>query len=176
MIGLRQLIIAGAVMTLIPSVTNIATAQLMPGIETQEATAEGSNLMEKIKEELGKPLSLQQLQQTMGVILENKEEMIGAQETFIEELSSVTGVAASEIIEMMPEIGQANNAVKEELVRQVETMLGTSLTPEQLEKIQQADSQMKDTFFGIQEQLASKLSEITGLSVEAIAAMLPQIK
>ncbi|MDY6803609.1 MAG: hypothetical protein SXA11_07345 [Cyanobacteriota bacterium] len=175
MIGLRQLIIAGAVMMLIPSVTNIATAQLMPRIETQEATAEGSKLMEKIKAELEKPLSLQQLQQTMGVILENKEEMIGAQETFIEELSSVTGVATSEIIEMMSEIGQANNAAKEDLVRQVETKLGTSLTPEQLEKIQQADSQMKDTFLGIQEQLASKLSEITGLSVEAIAAMLPQM-
>ncbi len=174
-IGLRKLMIAGVVLTLIPSAINTATAQLMPRIETQEATAEGSNLMEKIKAELEKPLSLQQLQQMLGVMLENKEEMISAQETFLKEVSTVTGVASSEIIEMMPEIAQAN-VVKEDLVRQVETMLGTSLTPEQLENIQQADSQMKDTFLGIQEQLASKLSEITGLSVEAIAAMLPKIK
>lgn len=135
-----------------------------------------SNLIQQIEAQLGKPLSPQQKQQIGQAATETREGMTAAQETFVQDVARISGIAADRIRPMMPQIGQPNATVTTNIIPRLESMRGGALTQEQRNQIIQADNNKKQTMQPIQDNFVQQVSEITGLSADKIKAMLPPVQ
>ena len=132
-------------------------------------------LLQKIEAKLGKALTVEQRKelgqaaQTMAAALKAE------QQKFIAAIAAASGVTEAQVAEMMPKVGQDNTGFDKNMMPKLETILGRPLTPDELQKIREADDAKKAAMKPIQEKLAENAARISGLKKEDVLEMLPKI-
>ena len=135
----------------------------------------GGMLLQKIEAKTGKALTVDQRKELGQAAQAMAAALKAEQQKFITAIAAASGVTETQVAEMMPKVGQDNTGFDMNMIPKLEKILGRSLTPDELQKIREADDAKKAAMKPIQEQLAEEAARISGLNKEDVLEMLPKI-
>lgn len=135
----------------------------------------GGMLLQKIEAKTGKALTVDQRKELGQAAQAMAAALKAEQQKFIAAIAAASGVTEAQVAEMMPKVGQDNTGFDKNMMPKLEKILGRPLTPDELQKIREADDAKKAAMKPIQEKLAENAARISGLKKEDVLEMLPKI-
>jgi len=163
--------IAAIAILFVPSVSAVAAPEFTPATQSllkQEQGKRGGRMIQKIEAELGQPLSMGQKQELAAAAKAMRESMQPARDNFWQQVSSITGIPANELQEM---VKQNRGNGRGSMLEQLEAKMGQSLTEEQKNEIRGAREQLKQAAQPARQEFTQQVSQITGLSVAQLDSM-----
>lgn len=149
-----------------------AFAQAQPQVIRRDPQG---NLLYRLEQRLGKPLSFEQRKQVDEATKENIEGLTACQKDFTKELADITTLPTEQIQGMMPVIGQPLVVVDKNIIPRIEQKLGRPLSQQELQRVREADARKKEAMKPVRDTYVRRLAEITALPSTDIDGMLPLI-
>lgn len=150
-------------------VASVAVAQPRPQPDNPSA-----KILAKLETKLGKPLSFEQRNQVTEAVKNQVEALKSSQTSFQQTLADLTGLSVDEIkkvLAMAVKFGGEDNKA----ISQIETKIQRKLTSDEMRKVREAIRDRNDARRSLQEQMAKRLGEITGLGEGDVMEILPSV-
>ena len=140
-----------------------------PAVKTE---APKSVFLEKIENQRGKPLSLEDKQRFAQVVQEGIEEVRNRRAEFIQKVSRITKLPIDEIVAIMPKIGQKAQSFDKNTVPEIEALMGRTLTAVEVQQLHEAEQERKRTMELTRKRFVEQIATLSGLSTEVVSTML----
>jgi hypothetical protein len=131
------------------------------------------DLLQKVEARLGKPLSGDQRPQFARTATSLSDALLPPQQKFAQTIAQIFKLPLAEVQTMVPTTGAGSNGFEQGIIPKLETRIGRSFTPQELQQVRIADNAKQAEMSEIQSQFVPRLAQITGLSKEQLLQLLP---
>lgn len=149
-----------------------AWAEPAPARPAATATADG--LVDRIERASGRTLKADERQRVNRSVTTMVEGLAPPRNTFVSDVSRLSGVDEAKIWAMMPRVGGPADQDKN-MVPKLEAAMGRELTPGQRERLRDADGRKKAAIASLRQRFATDVSAVTGVDVDKLLGLLPKV-